>query len=245
MTRQHVLAFARDRLTPGQRYGLGLTLALVVVWLAFWGFIEVVELWTRQEDLDRVDRWAAAAAESASPAVVSSFKAVTSLGSVWVAIPLMLAVTVGLLRQRQRRAAGLLIASFAAGQGLLYALKAFFHRARPELQLVAEHGYSFPSGHSFTAALVYGLFAVLAWRSAAPLAARIALAALCVGLAALVGVSRIVLGVHYATDVLGGFTLATAWLAASLAAARVARLPSAARPAGRPPRRCAGDHAGG
>ena len=217
-TAQSALAFARDRLTPGQRYGLGLTAALVGVGLAFWGFLEVVESWTRQEDIYRVDGWAAGVARTASPAVVSVFKAITTLGSAWVVIPLVLAVALGLWRRGDQPVALVLLTSFGAGEGLLYGLKAFFHRARPEIQIVAEHGYSFPSGHSFTAALVYGLLAVLAWRWAPR--ARGALALLCVALAALVGVSRIVLGVHYATDVIGGFVLAAGWLAASLAVVR-------------------------
>lgn len=217
---RRVLSFARDRLTPGQRYGLGLTVALVVVGVAFWGFLEVVESWTRQEDIYRVDAWASGVAQSASPAVVSVFEAVTTLGSAWIVVPLVVTVAVGLWRQRHRAEAALLVTAFAAGEGLLYGLKAFFHRARPEIQIVAEHGYSFPSGHSFTAALVYGLLAVLAWRWAPR--SRGAFVLLCVSLAVLVGISRIVLGVHYATDVIGGFALATAWLAASLAVARLA-----------------------
>ena len=215
---QRALSFFRDRLTPGQRYGLGLTVALLVVGLAFWGFLEVVESWTRQEDLYRIDGWAAGLAEAASPAVVAFFKVATYAGSVWVAVPLVLAVTGWLWARGDRPAAVLLVTSFGAGEGLLYGLKEFFHRARPSLQVVAEHGYSFPSGHSFTAALVYGLLAVLVWRWAPR--ARSGLTALCVALAVTVGVSRIVLGVHYATDVLGGFVLAAGWLAASLVVAR-------------------------
>lgn len=217
-TTRRALDFARDRLTPGQRYGLGLTLAVVVVGLAFWGFLEVVESWTRNEDIYRVDGWASGVAQSASPAVVSFFRVVTYAGSIWVTVPLVFAVAVGLWRRGDRPVAWVLLTAFGTGEGLLYGLKAFFHRARPEIQIVAEHGYSFPSGHSFTAALVYGLLAVLAWRWAPR--ARGALVLLCVALAVLVGVSRIVLGVHYATDVIGGFVLAAGWLAASLAVVR-------------------------
>ncbi len=217
-------ALARDRPTPGQRYGLGLVLALAAVGLAFWGFLEVVESWTRHEDLYRVDGWAAGWAGGASPAAVSVCRALTYAGSAWVAVPLVLAVAASLGRRGDRPAAVLLVTAFGAGEGLLYGLKAFFHRARPGLRLVAEHGYSFPSGHSFTAALVYGLLAVLAWRWAEAPAVRVTLVLACVALAALVGVSRIVLGVHYATDVLGGFALAAGWLAAVLAVARLAAL---------------------
>lgn len=214
------LAFVRDRLTPGQRYGLGLTLALVAAGLAFWGFLEIVESWTRNEDVYRVDGRAAGLAQTAFLTAVSVFHVLTYAGSAWVTVPLVLAAAAGLWRRGDRPAVLLLVTAFGAGEGLLYGLKALFHRARPELQLVAEHGHSFPSGHSFTAALVYGLLAVLAWRWATTPATRVGLALACVALALLAGTSRIVLGVHYATDVLGGFVLAARWLAASLAVAR-------------------------
>ena len=218
-----IFAFLRARLSPGQRFGLGFTVALFVVGLAFWGFLEVVESWTRNEDIYRVDAWAAGLAEGLPPAVIGVFRALTVAGSAWVTVPVVLAVAVGLVRSGDRAAAALLVGAFGAGEGLLWGLKTFFHRARPSLQLVTAHGYSFPSGHSFTAALVYGLLAVVVWRGRWGLGAgaRIGLTVALVGLAALVGASRIVLGVHYATDVLGGFALAASWLAACLAVARV------------------------
>ena len=215
------VAFARDRLTLGQRYGLGLTLALAAVGLAFWGFLEIVESWTQHEDIYRVDAWASGLAQTASPAAVAVFRVLTYAGSAWVTVPLVLAVAASVWRRGDRPAAVLFVTAFGAGEGLLYALKEFFHRARPALQVVAEHGYSFPSGHSFTAALVYGLLATLAWRWTRSPEARVGVAVACVTLALLVGASRIVLGVHYATDVLGGFALAAGWLAASLAVARI------------------------
>lgn len=222
------LAFVRARLTPGQRYGLGLTLALGGVGVAFWGFLEIVESWTQREDIYRVDAWASGVAQAASaPTLTSVFEWVTHAGSAPVAIAIVLAVAAALWTHARASSAGLLVASFSAGEGLLYGLKAFFHRARPSIQLVAAHGYSFPSGHSFTAALLYGLLAVLAWRSRWPSGARVAACVALVGLALGVGASRIVLGVHYATDVLGGYALAAGWLAASLAVARLALGPHA------------------
>ena len=234
---QSTLSFVRDRLTPGQRYGLGLTVALLAAALAFWGFVEVIESWTRQEDIYRVDAWAAGLAHTvASPASTAFFRAVTFGGSAWVAIPLVLAVAVALWRRRDRRAVALVVTSFGAGEALLYGIKVFFQRARPELQLVAEHGYSFPSGHSFTAAVVFGLLAVLTWHRTRSVGLRVGGTVMLLLLIVLVGASRIYLGVHYATDVLGGFALAAGWLAAAVAIARFvapAHVDDALRPGGR------------
>ncbi len=86
-------------------------------------------------------------------------------------------------------------------------------RPRPEgFRLIAEGGYSFPSGHSMVAMAFYGLLAWMAWtyeRDAT--IRRISVAGFGL-IVALVGISRIYLGVHYASDVIAGFCLAAAWL---------------------------------
>ena len=69
----------------------------------------------------------------------------------------------------------MMLVGFGAGEGLLSGLKAILHRARPEIQIVAEHGYGVPSGRSFATALVYGLLAAarfVAWPAARHRAAR-------------------------------------------------------------------------
>ena len=92
-------------------------------------------------------------------------------------------------------------------------LKYCFLRARPEvLRLVEIGGYSFPSGHSFVSMSFYGLLIVLALRLLPP--GRRLWVCLPLGLLiALIGLSRIYLGVHYASDVLAGMCGGFIWLA--------------------------------
>lgn len=93
------------------------------------------------------------------------------------------------------------------------ALKYIVHRPRPDgFQLISEVGYSFPSGHSMVSMAFYGLCAWMVWVYERD---RIMRWACCVSFAlviVLVGVSRIYLGVHYASDVLAGFCVSLAWL---------------------------------
>lgn len=111
----------------------------------------------------------------------------------------------------------------ALGIGLwIRALKTMVGRERPALGWVAETGYSFPSGHSAGSLVIYGL---LAWLLAMHLQGgkRLAVVLLAVALALGIGVSRVLLRVHYASDVLAGWLLAVAWLALVIGAAQWAR----------------------
>lgn len=102
-----------------------------------------------------------------------------------------------------------------AGNGLLnQTLKQIFSRVRPlhPDSFVLAQGFSFPSGHSSGAVVAYGMLAYLALRL---LPARWHLPALvaAVALAFTVGASRLLLSVHFASDVVAGFASGTAWLA--------------------------------
>lgn len=92
-------------------------------------------------------------------------------------------------------------------------LKWIFHRARPTIQpLIAETGYSFPSGHSMISFTVYGMlayFLVLFLKN--KVAKRIIIVAFSL-LIFLIGISRIYLGVHYPSDVIAGFSAGGVWL---------------------------------
>ena len=92
--------------------------------------------------------------------------------------------------------------------------KFIVQRPRPEgFRLIAESGYSFPSGHSMIAMAFYGLLAWMAWHyERDPFVRRVSVIGFGT-VVALVGFSRVYLGVHYASDVIAGFCLAFAWLA--------------------------------
>lgn len=95
-------------------------------------------------------------------------------------------------------------------------LKDLVQRPRPDFTLLGravETGYSFPSGHSMVAMAFFGLLVWLVWRYERNRTMRLTCCAGFSVIILLIGLSRIYLGVHYASDVLAGFCVSLAWLA--------------------------------
>ena len=93
-------------------------------------------------------------------------------------------------------------------------IKSLVQRPRPEgFRLAVETGFSFPSGHSMAAMAFYGLIVWLIWRYEKDRRQRNLFTIAFGFIILMIGISRIYLGVHYASDVLGGFCAALIWLA--------------------------------
>jgi undecaprenyl-diphosphatase len=169
----------------------------------------------------------AAAHDLSSPALTSAMLALTHLGSVAVISVISVGACAGFSIARQHQSAWLLAGIMVGSAVLENGLKFAFQRARPEpfFALGAPETYSFPSGHSLFSACLYG---AIAWRLAATTSDRVrrsAIWGITLALIAVVGYSRLYLGVHYPTDVLGGWLVAAFWLAAVSvwASARISR----------------------
>lgn len=100
---------------------------------------------------------------------------------------------------------------------LMLCLKFIFHRNRPLTPLLAEaKGYSFPSGHALMSLTFYGLIIFLVWQKEKKAWVKWTLSILLALLIIFIGISRVYLGVHYASDVLAGFCVGLMWLFLSL-----------------------------
>lgn len=142
----------------------------------------------------------------ASTAWVTGITLVTALGLVWKRAWHRLFVF------------GLIV---PGGMAVNVFLKLVFHRPRPRAEdsLPILTGYSFPSGHTMAATLLYGGLVWLAWSEIDAWGWRMGAVLGAFVLVALVGVSRVQLGAHYFSDVLGAFALGVAWLVFCLTAA--------------------------
>ncbi|SNR72286.1 MULTISPECIES: phosphatase PAP2 family protein [Hymenobacter] len=121
------------------------------------------------------------------------------------------------LLMRRHRWYSLLVPVVALGSITLnLALKYLYHRPRPLLPLVSASGLSFPSGHAMISASFYGLLIYLVQTHVRRPLWRWTLTAALVVLIALIGLTRVYLRVHYATDVLAGFTAGVVWLVVAI-----------------------------
>ena len=137
----------------------------------------------------------------------------TSLGSIIVLVIITAAVAGYLFLARKRAAAWLMLVAVFGGIALSDLLKFAFARPRPDFVAPAARVFttSFPSGHATLSAITYlTIAALLARNQSSSRIGRyfIVLAAL---LTILIGISRIYLGVHYPTDVVGGWCIGAAW----------------------------------
>jgi undecaprenyl-diphosphatase len=185
---------------PTRRFEWIAVIALLcLIWLA----AKVALGKTSQFDVEVRDGIHAAA----NPGLTQLFRRVTLLGSQAVVIGVTVCAALVLFRQGRRDHALLLLLVMAGAELLEFILKMQFHRQRPEpfFDTVLPASYSFPSGHALLSFCCYGTLAALAARR---WLVRIAAAALILA----IGISRIYLGVHYATDVIAGYLVATVWL---------------------------------
>ena len=176
---------------------------------------------------------------AASPGLTRAMQVITFLGSTYVTAALCL-IAAGWLFARRRRAAAILVpAAWVGGQLLGALLKIGFQRDRPTILAPWDRpeGYSFPSGHTVTAVITYGLLAALlvgCLRGRGRLLPPVIAVAIIIA----VGFSRIVLGAHFPADVLGGLLAGGAWLSVALVALYLAeRRPALRRRLRRAPER--------
>jgi undecaprenyl-diphosphatase len=219
------LEWLLQRLTPGQYLGLHVTLGLLTAAGGLWFFGGIVQDIIAQDPLVQFDQALATMLHSwATPLATTVFAVITTLGSfVVVALGLLVSVFYAWRRQWLHLAAWLI--ALGGGEALNLVLKQLLARPRPSFAhpSLPGVGYSFPSGHAMAALIAYGMltyFAILAvgtWRVRTGLACGAALLVL------LIGFSRLYLGVHYFSDVIGGYAAGGVWLSTCITGMELVR----------------------
>ena len=215
-TRLH--RFAAARFSPAEELGLHLTLGILALLLAMAGFAQIAGAVVDGAPITGLDlrlaAWLHAHAQGSD--VLRGFLiGVTHLHST----PGMLAMTaiaaVWLYRRQARHWMLTLLVTVPGGMLLNVAMKHTFERARPHFDepILTLTTYSFPSGHSVAATLLYGVLACYLTREARSWRARALVVTAACALVALVAGSRLYLGAHYLSDVLAGMAEGCAWLA--------------------------------
>src|SRR5450759_4262622 len=214
---------------PSARLDVRVVLAAVSLVLLVFPFgltlLLVEDRWAPLLRLDRGARDSLHRYAVARPGFVAAMQLISNSGSgaVW-AVVLTLSV-VWLLWRRLPRLA-LFVVVTAAGSSLLNTLvKTSVHRLRPVLThpVAHESGLSFPSGHAQAAVVGYAVLLLVFLPILHGLWRRVAVA-VAVLMVFAIGFSRIALGVHYVSDVVGGYVLGAAWVAAMAAAFNAMRV---------------------
>lgn len=154
----------------------------------------------------------------ASPGLDLVMNGATTIGSIFV-IPVLFAVAIVVLCLKRRFGAALFLTIASGGALLLNGLmKLFFERPRPQLPWAhVLPDYSFPSGHTMNSVAFYLAIAVIVWSIAGRRWGALTLAGAII-LCTMIGISRIYLGFHYFTDVVGGALAGVSWLLVTFAA---------------------------
>ena len=219
----------RKRLDPTQRFGLRLSLFALAVVLVAVPFATLVFQVLGEGPLTQLD---GRAANRLNDMVHDNAAAVEALQLIsWLGRPVILGliVAVGVIvlwRRGQPKLIAFLVLTTLGGGLVDSAVKLLVNRPRPIVDhpVQTAFGKSFPSGHSMSSLICFGALLVIflpALKSAR--ARRIAVIATS-ALVFAIGVSRLMLGVHFVTDVIGGFVLGAAWLVGSIAIFEVWRV---------------------
>ena len=199
---------------------LSVLVAVALVALLAWGFVELADE-VMEGDTGRFDRYVNESLRNPdNPALprgpqwlADAARDVTALGSTTVLF-LMVGIASGYLAILGRwRTVAVLLAAVISGAILTTLLKTGFGRPRPPTgsALQGTHTLSFPSGHSFSAALVYLTLGAMLARIMPTRKLHVYFIGMALALAILIGLTRVYLGVHYPTDVLAGWAAGAAW----------------------------------
>ena len=196
----------RSKFYPPRDLAIGLAAMLLFAWFAW------LASRSAPPDFDMAGR--AAIHAYARPWLTLFMEAASLAGGGWGLWPVGVLV-LGLLARAGRGREAAVFGIAVLGANLVNeAMKLFFHRPRPEpwFGYPQPPTYSFPSGHSFVSFCFCLCLAEILMRHGWPLVGKVAIWSAALGCTLIIGLSRVYLGVHYPTDVLGGYAAGIVWI---------------------------------
>lgn len=205
----------RSLLDPSRSDARGLTVLALLLIGAAWLFFGILEDVVSGDPLVRADAAIYHALQDLRTAPGDAVMvAITELGDTVVVVAMTVAVFLWLVWRRAWRTAAYWLGAIAGASALNTVIKVVLHRARPgELLYTGSSAFSFPSGHSTVNIVLYGFLAFLIARELQP-ARRFPVAFGAASFVLLIAFSRLYLGAHWLSDVVGGLAFGTAWLTA-------------------------------
>jgi undecaprenyl-diphosphatase len=230
---RHALRTWRERIPRGMGTGgIGLLATLLALLAVGLGFIELSDE-VREQETQHFDERVLLSLRSPEdvreplgpPWLAEVARDVTALGSVAVLALVVGAVSGFLLLVRRWRTLGLVVGSTLGGTLVNALLKRLFARPRPTVvpHLTEVLTQSFPSGHAMLSAIVYLTLGALLAQLVERRRLKAYLVGVALGLTLLIGLTRVYLGVHYPTDVVGGWMAGLGWALVTALVARAAR----------------------
>jgi membrane protein DedA with SNARE-associated domain len=205
------LRFLWERVTPGGTFGLEFTSLMATLAVALFVLIAYTVIVSGEPGPTPGDLTAAEIAESLRTAwLVDVAKVVSALGAAAAVLPLAAIAAAALAARRRWAELGVLVAGMAMIVLGFHELKAAVDRPRPEGGLTGFSGSSFPSGHAAYATFYVWGAVTIVMRLRPGMARGAAVVVAGIALTALVGLSRVYLGVHYMSDVNAGWALGAA-----------------------------------
>jgi len=210
--------------TQRQAWGFGVRgilagLALVLVAVPFGLLLFLVEgKWPTLMEVDDGARDGLHAVALQHRWFVVAMETLSTVGRWWVYLPVCAVVAGWLLWRRQIRLAVFVAVTVGISPAINDLVKAVVHRTRPVLAdpVAHENGASFPSGHAQAAVVGYAVLLLVFLPILHGALRRVAIGVAVVMVLG-IGLSRVALGVHYVSDVLAGYVLGAAWVAAMIA----------------------------
>ena len=197
-----------------KKLSLSVLLMIVLFGLCLWGLFVVADMVFADKDFmfdenvfTRIKPWV-------SQTNTNIMLVITFLGSQYFLLPANLFLIFYYLLVRENKKNAFKIATISVTSVLvMFFIKYILHRERPLVPLITKvHGYSFPSGHTFTSVTFYGILGYIAFKNIKHPILRWMAVIFLFCLVFLVGFSRVYLRLHYASDVIAGFCLGVIWL---------------------------------